>query len=84
VSVFYAQHVFIHTRREKLENQTETNTEKKIETISLKPTWSGSLGLLLVLWTEGNHKGKKAALEELTRMAKFADEYAKIVEMAGK
>jgi hypothetical protein len=44
-------------------------------TIDLTPTWEQILPTLLVLFKDGNAKGRAAVTEELTRMAKLADLY---------
>lgn len=46
-----------------------------MKTIDLRPTWSGLLPTLLVLYTEAQGTGRATALEELKRMASIADAY---------
>lgn len=48
---------------------------KETRTIDVTPSWSGILNTLLLLYTEGNADGRKAALSELQRMAEIADVY---------
>ena len=63
-----------------METQTETETEKEVTTIDLTPTWAGALRMLLLLWTDGDHEGRKVAREELFKMATLADKYVELVE----
>lgn len=44
-------------------------------TIDLTPTWEQWLKTILLVLENGNEEGKKAAKEELLRMAKIADAY---------
>lgn len=43
--------------------------------LDLKVSWSGVLPLLLAAYADGTEKGRRMALEDLTRMAKIADAY---------
>jgi hypothetical protein len=46
------------------------------KTIDITPTWEQILPTLLVVYVNaGTHKGKKAATDELRRMAQYADRY---------
>lgn len=47
-----------------------------MQTINLTPSWESILPLLL----ESAAKGNQDAIEELTRMAKIADAYVKMVK----
>jgi hypothetical protein len=43
--------------------------------IDMTPTWSEILPTYLLILRDATEEGKKAAVEELTRMAKIADLY---------
>lgn len=49
--------------------------KNEIETVDATPTWEGLLPLYLMAYENGASKGRRAALEELQRMAKLADAY---------
>lgn len=49
-----------------------------MEYIDITPTWEGILGTLLMLYENGDAKGRANAITELTKMAKLADEYVKL------
>ena len=63
-----------------METQTETETEKEVTTIDMTPTWAGALRMFLVLWTDGDYKGRQMAGEELLKMAQLADKYVELVK----
>jgi hypothetical protein len=44
-----------------------------MKTIDATPTWSGVLPLCIEALIHGNFEGRKAAMQELTRMAQLAD-----------
>ena len=48
-------------------------TEQKHTTIDCTPTWAAILPILLLALEEGGETGKRAAREEITRMAAIAD-----------
>lgn len=51
-------------------------TQNEIETIDATPTWSAILPLLLEIHANAaNPAGRRAAAEELQRMAQLADRY---------
>ena len=58
----------------------ETQTEKEITTIDMTPTWAGALRMLLLLWTDGDHEGRKLARKELFKMATLADKWVEVVQ----
>jgi len=45
------------------------------EYIDMTPTWEAVLPIYLAAIKHGDYDGSKAAMEELTRMAKLADLY---------
>ena len=47
----------------------------KTETIDMTPTWEGVLPIYLTSLMYGKAEGKRAAEQELQRMAKLADLY---------
>jgi hypothetical protein len=47
------------------------------QTIDLTPTWRGILPVLIALIEKGNAEGRKAAVDDLERMATIADTYVK-------
>jgi tryptophanase len=51
------------------------NSEKVIRTIDVTPTWESILPILLMTIENGTSRGRKVAIEELTRMAQIADKY---------
>jgi hypothetical protein len=55
----------------------ETKTEGG-KTIDLTPTWSAMLRVLLTVIQDGNAEGRKLAIEELTNMAKVADQFVEL------
>lgn len=44
------------------------------KTIDITPTWEGVLPIFLAAYTQGTFEGRKAAQEELVRMARIADD----------
>lgn len=55
-------------------NQKVT-TVKVGETLELTATWSGILGVLVMLLESGKHESRQVAIEELKKMARAADLY---------
>jgi hypothetical protein len=53
---------------------------KKINTVSIKLTWSNSVTALIALIEKGNAEGRAHAEKELRNMAKLADLYAESME----
>lgn len=51
------------------------NIKKLVGFIDVTPTWEEILPTLLTIHRDGNAAGQRAAIEELTRMAKLADAY---------
>lgn len=54
------------------------------ETVEITPTWEDILPLLLVAYAHGSFEGKRAANEELTRMALLADLYVNSIKQKGE
>jgi len=46
-----------------------------MKTIDVTPTWEQILPVLLMTIENGTGRGRKVAIEELTRMAQIADAY---------
>ena len=49
--------------------------KNEVETVDATPTWEGLLPLYLMSYENGANEGRRAALEELQRMAQLADAY---------
>lgn len=58
-----------------------TNKKTPAGTIDITPTWKAVLPVFLIALQHGNAVGQRVAMEELRRMADFADRY---VESAKK
>lgn len=52
----------------------------KVVVIDATPTWEAMLPWLLTVFKDGDFKGQKTALAELTRMAQVADKYVTYVK----
>lgn len=57
---------------------------KQPEPIDVTPTWRGVLPVLILGLTEGKAEGRKAAREELARMADAADKWNTHVKAQAK
>jgi len=49
--------------------------EMTTKTVDLTPTWSGILPSLLILLKSESHKSRELAMDELERMATYADNW---------
>jgi len=58
-----------------LNPQKPKHMKNEVETIEETPTWQGLMPLYLMAYENGASDGRRAALEELQRMAKLADLY---------
>ena len=56
-------------------DQVKNETEMQSETIDLTPSWKSMVGLFVTLIENGGTDGRRAAIEELDRMASLADAY---------
>jgi len=62
------------TRLNKKGSVVRKSRMKAVGTIDVTPTWQGILPTLVALIERGDYKGKKAAVSELNKVAKLADE----------